>query len=50
MTDQNVIKKLLEQLRAQQKIKSAAKCSEIILIIMEYFDNRLTASEISKLT
>lgn len=48
MSEQEVVKKLLEELRSHLGNKNQPKCLEKIEIIEEYFGSPLSLSEISK--
>jgi hypothetical protein len=49
MSEQNVMKNLLAELRSHLAAKNQAKCVQKIEIIAEFFEAPLTSSEISKL-
>lgn len=48
MSEQDVVKKLLDNLRKYLRSKNQGKCLETIGIIAEYFDGILTSPQISK--
>ena len=48
MSEQNKVKKLLEELRALLETKNHSKCLDQLEVIAEYFDSPLSTSEYSK--
>lgn len=48
MSERDIVKKQLEQLRQQLASKSSLKCLETLEITTEYFDGPVTTSQISE--
>lgn len=48
MSDQDIVKNILTNLRENVQKRNLGKCLELIGIVIEYFDGSLNTSQISK--